>query len=203
MNGGTIDALRERILDTAVTQAQHRSWEALRLHDVARELGISLDDIRRCFQEKETLVDAWFDRADAAMLARATDPAFLALPPRDRLKQLLLSWLAPLAANKRVTREMILNKLEPGHLHYQFGGLLRISRTVQWWREAARRDATLPRRAIEEAILTGVYLAAFVKWLSDVADNTAATEAFLDRLLAGAEGIERAFSEISSGPAAL
>lgn len=188
--------LREKILEAALAQAERRSWEAVRLHDVALELSVPLSEIHRHFREKEELVDAWFDRADSAMLALASDPSLLALSPRDRLKRLVLSWLAALAAHKRITRQMILNKLEPGHLHYQIGALSRISRTVQWLREAARRDATLPRRAVEETVLTGIYLATFTRWLSDTADNTAATEKFLDRLLARAESVERAFDTV-------
>jgi AcrR family transcriptional regulator len=200
VNTEKTDPLREKIVDAALAQAERRSWDAVRLHDVALELGLALSDIHRHFREKEELVDAWFDRADSAMLAHAADPALLALSPRERLKRLMLSWLAPLAKHKRVTRQMIFNKLEPGHLHYQIGGLFRISRTVQWLREAARLDATLPRRAIEETVLTGIYLATFTRWLSDTADNTATVEAFLDGLLARAESMERVFGPVIPAP---
>ena len=57
----------DRIVDAAVTLAEERSWEAVRLHDVAAALNITLDDIRRHFREKEDIVDAWFDRADSAI----------------------------------------------------------------------------------------------------------------------------------------
>jgi len=187
------DSQRDKIVDTALVLAARHSWEALRLHDVALELGITLADIHRYFREKEELVDAWFDRADRAMLAHATDPDLLAISPRERVKRLLLHWLATLAPHRRVTRQMILNKLEPGHVHYLAGGLLRISRTVQWLREAARRDAVLPRRAIEETVLTGIYLSTFVYWMSDDSQDSTATAALLDRLLAGAERVESAF----------
>ncbi len=184
-------SVRDRIVDAALDLAERRSWEALRLHDVAVELDISLDDVRRHFREKEELVDAWFDRADTAMLGVAAKPDVAALPPRSRIHRLLMAWFAALAAHKRVTRQMLLNKLEPGHIHYQITGLLRISRTVQWWREAANRDAVLPRRAIEEAVLTGIYLTTFGRWMMDDADNTGPTAALLDNLLAGAERLER------------
>jgi ubiquinone biosynthesis protein COQ9 len=187
------DPLREKIVNTALTLAERRSWEALRLHDVALELGITLPDIHRYFREKEELVDAWFDRADQAMLTDATDPALLIVSSRERIKRLMLTWLGTLAAHRRVTRQMILNKLEPGHLHYQVGGLFRVSRTVQWLREAARRDAVLPRRAFEETALTGIYLATFTYWMWDDSSDSSATSAFLDKMLAGAERVESAF----------
>lgn len=99
----------------------------------------------------------------------------------------MLSWFDALAPHRRVTRQMILNKLEPGHVHYQLRGLLRVSRTVQWMREAAGRNARLPWRAIEETALTGIYLATFLRWLYDDSLESARTRAFLQRRLERAQ----------------
>jgi AcrR family transcriptional regulator len=199
MSDVTPTSLRERIVDTALELAERRSWEAVRLHDVATELGVGLDDIRRHFREKEDIVDAWFDRADQALLKEGAAPALAGRAPRERLQRLLLSWLAALAAHKRPTRQMIANKLEPGHVHYVIGGLLRVSRTVQWWREAALCDAVLPRRAIEETVLTSIYLATFARWMGDDSTDAANTAAFLDKLLAAAERAEKTLGFGSRG----
>lgn len=180
----TQDSLKERIVDASLALAARKSWEAVRLHDVAAELGITLNDLRTHFREKEDIVDAWFDRADAAMLDEASKPDFLALPAEKRVHRLMMTWLAALAPYRRVTRQMIFNKLEPGHIHYQIAGLLRVSRTVQWMREAAHRDATLPWRALEETGLTSVYLATFFCWMFDESEGSRRTAAFLQRLLA-------------------
>ena len=64
---------------------------------------------------------------------------------------------------------------------------------MQWLREAARRDAVLPRRAIEETVLTGIYVTTFVYWMSDESLDSKATAALLDKLLASAERLERMF----------
>jgi AcrR family transcriptional regulator len=161
------------------------------LHDVAASLQLDLDDVRAHFREKEDIVDAWFDRADAAMLAAAGVAGFADLPARARLHRLIMAWLAALSPRRRVTRQMICGKLEPGHVHYQFAGLLRVSRTVQWLREAAHRDAVLPWRAIEESGLTAIYLAAFFYWMRDESESAARTSGFLDRLLQQAERFTR------------
>src|SRR5437660_1991612 len=156
---------RDAIVDTALALSERTSWEALRLHDVAGALSIDLNDVRAQFREKEDIVDGWFDRADGAMLADAVRvDEYRALSARQRIERALMVWLGALAPYRRVTRQMIWHKLEPGHLHYQWGGALRISRTVQWLREAAGRDAALPWRAIEETALTGLYLATFFYW---------------------------------------
>jgi len=187
--------LRDRIVDTALTLAEQRSWEAVRLHDVAAALGIGLEDIRRQFREKEDLVDAWFDRADRAMLEDAATPDFLALSARQRLHRVIMHWLTALSPHRRVTRQMILGKLEPGHLHIQIPGLLRISRTVQWMREAAQRDtASMTRRALEETAATSIYLMTFVHWMMDDSPHSARTAEFLDRRLKEAETLTRLVS---------
>ncbi len=180
---------RDKIVDTALALAEQRSWEAVRLHDVASELGMTLNEVRAHFREKEDLVDAWFDRADRAMLEDTAKPDFLDLAPRERLQRVIMTWLSALAPHRRPTRQMIYNKFEPGHVHYQFSGLLRVSRTVQWMREAAHRDATLPRRAFEETALTCIYLMTFFYWMRDDSEGANRTAAFLDQLLGRAESL--------------
>ncbi|HXF66796.1 MAG TPA: TetR/AcrR family transcriptional regulator [Burkholderiales bacterium] len=186
------DDLRERIVDAALELGERTSWEAVRLHDVADTLGITLDDVRHCFREKEDLVDAWFDRADAAMLRMAEAPGFAQLAPRERLQRLMMTWLETLAPHRKVTRQMILGKLEPGHIHILFPGILRVSRTVQWMREAAHRDATYLRRALEETGLTTIYLMTFFYWMNDDTPGASATSRFLEGWLAAAERLDRA-----------
>lgn len=173
----------KRILDTAMELAEHRHWEAVRLYDVAEALDVTLDDIRVHYREKEGLVEAWFDRADSAMLQSSTDPEFLELSVRERLHRVIMTWLDTLAPHRRVTRQMILNKLEPGHLHVQIPAVMRISRTVQWFREAAQRDATFLRRAMEETALTSIYLTTFTCWMWDTSQNAEKTRRLLDKLL--------------------
>lgn len=185
------DSLRERIVDTALELAeQQHAWETVRLHAVAARLGITLADISRHFREKEDLVEAWFDRADRAMLAAAASPDFQALGPRQRLHRVIMEWLTALGRHRRVTRQMIAGKLEPGHLHVQIPGLLRVSRTVQWMREAAGLTPPgMTRRAFEEVATTSIYLLTFAHWMADESPQAARTAEFLDRRLKEAERV--------------
>ena len=183
----TETGLRERIVDTALALAEQGSWERLRLFQVAEALGIGLEEVRREFREKEDLIDAWFDRADAALLQAGADPTLEGLGPRERLHRLLMTWFGALAPHRRVSRQMIQGRFEPGHVHIQARGLLRVSRTVQWWREAARCETAYLGRALEETVLTGIYLATFAYWLQDTSTEAAGTRRLLDRLLRGSE----------------
>jgi ubiquinone biosynthesis protein COQ9 len=60
---------------------------------------------------------------------------------------------------------------------------MRISRTVQWFREAARHDSTGLRRILDESGLTAIYLAAFGRWLFDDSRDSRESKAFLARAL--------------------
>lgn len=182
--------LRERIIDAALELGERRDWEAVRLLDVAHTLGVTLDDIRQHFREKEDVVEAFFDRADAAMLGAANAPGFEHLPTRERLHTLIMAWLEALAPHRRMAREMVRNKFEPGHLHIQIPGLLRVSRTVQWLREAAGRDATYTRRAFEETALTSIYLMTFMYWMRDDSRDAEDTRRFLAHKLEWAERLD-------------
>jgi ubiquinone biosynthesis protein COQ9 len=157
-------------------------------------LGISLDDIRLHFREKEDVADAWFERADGIMLKAAQEPDFSSLTTRERLHRLIMAWLGAFDPYRKTTTQMIHGKLEPGHVHIQGPALMRISRTVQWMREAAACDATYLRRALEESGLTAIYLATFFRWMNDSTPGSAATSQFLDGSLSIAEMLGRAVS---------
>lgn len=180
-----------KIIDAALELGKQQSWETVRLHAVAEAAGISLNKERAYFREKEELVEAWFDRADSAMLQEAEKPDFQALDPRQRLHRLIMTWLSALAPYRNVTRQMIFGKMEPGHLHVQIPGLMRISRTVQWIREAAQLDAVYVRRALEETGLTSIYLMTFFYWMKDNTPESEKTSRFLNGLLGVGEKLEQ------------
>lgn len=172
---------RDAIVDAALELAAEHGWEPLRLHQVADACGVGLDTIHAHFREKDELIDAWLDRADAAVLRLADSGELAGLSARERLERLIMAWLETLAPHRRVTRGMIAHKLEPGHVHVQLGALLRTSRTVQWIREGARLDAPLPRRALEETALTALFLCTFACWLWDDSPEARDTRARLQR----------------------
>lgn len=177
MTAATVTA--EQILDSALRLADVCGWERLHLFDIAADLGVGLDAIAVNYREKDQLVEAWFDRADRAMLSRAQADDLAGLSADKRLEELLIAWLDSLAVHRAVTGQMLLYKLEPGHIHLQLLGLLRISRTVQWWREAARRQTHHLYRIVEESLLTGVYLRSFIHWLRHPEENAADFRALL------------------------
>ena len=102
------------------------------------------------------------------------------------LHTLMMTWLGALEKHKKVTKQMIYGKLEPGHFHVQIPALLRVSRTVQWIREASHRNASFLGRAIEEAGLSTLFLATIAYWLRDRSKDSRKTEKFLEEQLMNA-----------------
>lgn len=181
----------DEILDTALRLGDARGWDSLHLHEIARELDIPLSGIHRHFRQKDDLAEAWFDRADQVLLAVSERPGWAVLPARERLFQAIMAWLDALRPHRRLTRAMLGYKLHPEHLHFQAHGLTRISRTVQWIREAALLPTTGMRQEVEEVALTSIYLATFGRWLRDESPDSTATRKLLQRLLQTAERMAR------------
>ena len=181
------DDLAGRILDTALDTASHCGWDALHLHDIARIMNISLADIHVHYKQKDDIAEAWFDRADHALLALPATPGWDALSYRERLFTVIITWLTTLASHRRLTASMLGYKLHPEHIHLQARGVERISRTVQWIREAAALPSSGLRREIEEASLTTIYLVTLSRWLRDDSPDAKHTRELLDQCLSTAE----------------
>lgn len=184
-----MDDLRQRILDAALELGERHGWDAVHLHDIAQALSIEVADIQPHYDQKDAIAEAWFDRADAALLAAPQAPGWHELPVRERLQRAIFAWLDALAPHRRLTAQMLRYKLQPEHIHLQALGLTRISRTVQWIREAALLPSVGWRRELEEAALTAIYLTTFAHWLNDDSPGAERTRALLERLLAGAERV--------------
>lgn len=175
--------LQENILNAAMQLAEATSWEKLHLHDVAAKLNISLEQIRQHYPTKDDLVEAWYDRADTTALQVTEEPEFLDMDITGRLHKVIMAWLDALAEHKTISCDMLLYKLEPAHLHLQVLGVLRISHTVQWFREAAQQDSTHLLRIFEEIGLTTIYLLTFLYWMNDKSENQQRTRDYLKRKL--------------------
>lgn len=161
----TDDDTARRIVDMALELGEQRGWRRLHLHEIAAALSLPLATLMQQFPDQDAIAEAWFDRADAALLACAERPDWAARTPRERLEASLLAWWAALAPHRQLSAQMLGYKLQPEHLHLQGRGLLRISRTVQTWREVARLRSNGWRREAEEALLSAIFVSSFARWL--------------------------------------
>ena len=180
--------LGERIVDAAVRMAEADGWESVRLRRVAKELGIPLADVHALFRDLDAVADAWFARADAAMIA-SRGRRFAALPPRERIRDLMQSWFDAVSPHRRVGAQMLSAKLYLAHPHHWVPLIFTLSRTVQWLRDAAGLDAHGLRRQVEEAGLSALFLAALAVWAKDSSPKQEKTRKFLDSRLSEADRV--------------
>lgn len=182
------EATARRIVASALRLAQASGgWDAVHVHAVARDAGVTMEEMRRHFPDKDSIAEGFFDMADAAMTAAAREESWPRLPLRERLFTTLMAWLNALAPHRRIVADMLGYKMHPEHVHLQVRGVARISRTVQWWREVALSPATGWRRELEEAVLTTIYLTTFARWMMDASPGADGTMRQLRRALALAE----------------
>lgn len=180
-------AVKRTIVHAALAIAERAgSWDAVHVHDVAREAGMTLSELRRFVGDKDQIAEAFFDFADEAMLATADATDWRRLDTRERLHRALMAWLDALAPHRRAVRAMLGYKLHPEHIHLQVRGVMRISRTVQWLRETAMFPSTGWRREVEEAVLTTIYLTTFAHWMVDASPHSERTRRRLQAVLARA-----------------
>lgn len=173
--------MQQQILDTALQLGEQHGWEQLSLYQIASRLNISLAQLQQYYRQKDALADAWFDRADNAMLSLSVASNSL---HSDMLELAIRSWLNSLAPKRKLTAQMLAYKLEPGHFHLQGAAILRISRTVQWLRELARLKATGAARIGQELALTALFVSVFIMWLNDSSDGQARSLKLLHTKLA-------------------
>lgn len=174
------------IMAVALEQAERVGWDGVRLHRVAAALDIPLAEIYRHYRDADAIAEAWLSKADRAMLAQQ-EPDFARLPPAQRIERVMLQWLDALAPHRAVTRQMLLGKLYPGHPHFVASLIVRLSRTVQWLREAALLQAGPPRRQLEEIALTWLFVATVGVWAADRSEGQQTTRRFLANRLRNAQ----------------
>ena len=189
--------LPERILDAALALAEEAGGEGVRLHAIAERLRVPLAEVAAHASDLDAVADTWFAGLRAAMLA-PPPRGFKALPPRERLFIVLMRWFDAAARHRRVTGQMIAAKLYPSHPHHWMPLIFNLSRIIQWVREAALLDAAAPRRQIEEAGLTVVFLATLATWLADETEDQGGPRRRLRRLL---ERTDRVLARLWSGSA--
>ena len=179
----------EQILDAALFLGEQRGWDAVHLYDIADYMSIGLGDIERHYRNKDEVAEAWFRRADNALAACGNEPGWMSLSVRERLSRATRAWFTALEPHKSLTVEMLRYKVQPDHIHLMIQGVLRISSTVQWVREAARVPSKGLRRELEEPALTAIFLSTLGLWVMERTPGTPRTWKWLEARLVDAERI--------------
>ncbi len=176
----------ERIVDAAIALGEEIGWQNLRLRLVAERLGLNMAEIHSHFGDADAIADAWFARAEAAILL-PHGRAFSRLPVRARVHSVMLGWFDALSDHRRVTAEMLRTKLYVAHPHHWMPMVFNLSRLIQWLRDTAGLDRGGRRRRIEEIGLSALFLATLAVWVRDETPGHERTRRFLERRLGDAD----------------
>ncbi|KGJ99047.1 TetR/AcrR family transcriptional regulator [Thalassotalea sp. ND16A] len=180
---GEDEITQQVVLDKALALAHQSSWEGFSLLALAHNLNCSLGDIRMLFRSKDDMAEALFDRADAAMLNSSSPNALPAQTSEQLLIDCIMVWFNFLTPHKKLVKEILAYKFEPGHFHLQAHGITRVSRTVQWFILAAGRDYSGLKRIGDEISVTSAYLLSFSFYFVDNSKQHLKTRQLLQRLL--------------------
>lgn len=181
-------ALEDRIVDAAIELAEQRGWENVRLHDVADRLDVPLARVAAHFRDLDAVANAWFERA-RRRLVELPAAELEGQPPPARLEQAVMRWFDALAPHRKVTGEILGEKLYASHPHHWVPMIFDLSRLIHWFLDVARIRSTGRQRQLAEIGMTLIFVATLRVWLADDSERQARTRAFLERRLATADRI--------------
>jgi AcrR family transcriptional regulator len=171
----------DTVVESALALAAERGWENVSLRDIATAASVSLAALYARFPGKHTILTAFAERVDHAVLSDL-DPADSAgEPARDRLFDVLMQRFDHLQPHRAAIRS-ILDAYRRDPL-LAAGGLRQLRRSMRWMLEAADLTTTGLRGEMRVTGLCGIYLATLRTWLSDDSTDMAKTMAALDGYL--------------------
>jgi len=187
-----------KILTAALDLAEQDGWATIRMMHIAKKLGVGLADIHRHHNDMDAIANAWFDQAFAALLA--SPPAgFTKRSPADRLSIVITRWLDALAAHRRVSAQMLGQKLYLSHPQHWGPMVFSLSRLVHGILDAAGIDSHRRQRQVEELGTTFIVLATLRMWCKDDSEDQERTKAFLRTRLAQGDRVMARLFGGSSG----
>lgn len=188
-------AYLERLLDAALDEAAFTGWNSACVSRARDGAGLSVGQaLLAAPRGAIDLVDAWFDRAERAMV-RAVGDCEPGTKIRARATLAVRARLEAMAPHKESLRRAALLLAMPPHVP----DAARIG-----WRAADRAwkamgdPSTDLNYYTKRLILTGVHGATLVYWLQDDSEDSAPTWAFLDRRIENVMGIEKAKAKIGA-----
>ena len=182
------NALEIRIVDTALQLADEVGWHHVTLREVSARLDLPMAVVQSRYRDLDAVADAWFARAWQAMLAEPPE-TLRGLSAEARLQLLLMSWFDALATHRKVSCQMLREKLYPAHPHHWIPLIFNLSRTIQLLRDASLLVADGRQRQIEELGLSALFLATLRVWCRDETAGQERTRAYLRHRLAAADRV--------------
>ena len=103
-----LDELRVALAPLVARHAAFDGWSEAAIASAAAELGVPADRARLAFPGgKASMIDAWFDSVDIAMLAALPPERIAAMKIRDRIRELVMFRLERLLPEREALRRAL------------------------------------------------------------------------------------------------
>ena len=156
-------SLREESVKAALALATERGWADVRMHMIADRLGVPLVELAREFRDLDAIANAWFAQVLERVLVESSQELDRR-SPEERLLLVMGAWFEALEPYAAVSRDMLRLKLHPSHPHHWLPMIFDLSRLMHWFLDVARIEGTGLRRALQEIVITGIFLGALGRW---------------------------------------
>lgn len=191
-----IEALRDRLLETALPHAAFDGWTEHTLRRAADEAGCTPLDVYRAFpQGAEGLLDHFMARADEQMVRDVLALDLDEMRIRDKITAAVRLRLERAAPHREAVRRGLSHLGLP---HRAPRAMKSLYRTVDLMWRAIGDTSTDFNFYSKRALLAGVYGSTLLYWLNDDSEDHAATWAFLDRRIGDVMKIEKTKAQLRS-----
>lgn len=176
--------LETRLVDAMLELAETEGWRGVTMTAIALGAGAALSEIYPAYRSRLSVLDAFFERVDRAVVASP----FTFAPEdgaRDRLFEVLMRRFDALQPHREAIRRISRGaRRDPVTAAFI---LRRQARSMAWMLEAAGLSSDGACGAVKAAGLAGVWLSVLPVWLADESEDLSRTMAALDRGLGRAD----------------
>jgi len=181
------EAVRERVLQEALPLIPESGFNDATLKAAAEKAAVGPSEWKAAFPHgAASLAEAFSQWADAAMEEKMRSVE--AERMRDRVTAAVRARLEVLAPHKEATRRVVGFLALPQHA--ALGATLGMRTVDKMWRAAGDRSSDFSYYT-KRGLLSGVYGATFVYWLSDSSENNSDTWKFLANRIDNVMEIEK------------
>ena len=174
-------ALKAKVLQAALPHVVFDGFSDTALTRAAKETGVAKDKLAELFPDgPRSLVEAFSERADAAMETHLAAMDLKAMKIRARIAAAVMARIAAVRPHKEAARRAAAFLTLPPHAAL---GASLVWRTVDAMWRAVGDTATDFNFYTKRGILAGVYGATMMRWFTDTsADESETTKFLADRI---------------------
>lgn len=175
---GNEAALKAAVLQAALVHVPFEGFTEKVLEQAGAEVGVDRPKLSRLFpQGSLSLIEAFSEQADVAMVKQLGRARLSSLKVRERITTAIRTRLAVLEPQKEAARRATAFLTLPPHAAL---GVRLLYRTVDTIWRGIGDTSTDFNFYTKRAILAAVYSATLLRWFTDDSDGEAATDKFLD-----------------------